>query len=689
MRMSSEKDMTGPSAVVPRQGSASGQPAPSRRSLLVSLAIAATVVLAFWPVAEAGFVRFDDQDYVFENQNVVGGLNLRAIHWAFTTFHAQNWHPLTWLSLMLDAQLIGLDPAVFHIHNVLLHAANSVLVFLVLRLFTGAFWRPALVAAFFALHPSHVESVAWVSERKDVLSTFFFMLTIGAYGLFARSRSNPAPVGALSTSASGGFASRASSNTAFAAVVVCYAMGLLAKPMVLTLPAVLLLLDYWPLRRWSKDSARELIREKWPLFALTLASALVTVLVQSRGGAVRTLEQYPLPGRLANAAVSYVRYLGMTVWPVDLSVLYPHPGTWPVWAVVGCFGLLLGLTFLAWRGRVAHGYAWVGWCWFLGTLVPVIGVVQVGIQAMADRYVYIPHIGLFVGIVWAAHAFAKKKRELLQTCAGAALLMLACCFVLTRQQSAIWRNDETLFTHAIQVTRNNALAHSNLADFLLRTGRAGEAIPHFREVIRLNPKLHHAHNNLAAALNQSGQPAQAVEHARRALELNPDYALSYANLGDALWKLGKPAEAEAAYQRAVSLDPTLAGAWNNWGGVLAQQKRPVEAADKYSRALSADPALAPALLGLARSTAEAAQQTGDNKWLETSAAAYGGALAAMPGVPNLQVEYAQVLLAMGRTNDALRELTVAVMANPQHTRAQQLLRSISSGITAPPARAQK
>ncbi len=441
-----------------------------KRLLIISLLLIIATFMAFWQVTHCDFINFDDPEYVTDNRHVQDGLTVEGILWAFTTGHAANWHPLTWISHMVDVQLFGLQPGWHHLTNLLFHLANTLLLFLVLNRMTKALWQSAFVAALFALHPLHVESVAWVAERKDVLSTFFWMLTMGMY---------------VSYVARPGL-------TRYLTLLLCFALGLMAKPMLVTLPFVLLLLDYWPLQRLeqkkppqevrkplSKDKKRTppvkapvqpvdhwplirpLLTEKIPLFVLAVLSSIVTYLVQHHGGAVESLEAFPPSARVANAFVSYSTYMVKMLWPTNLAVFYPHPRWWPLWQVLGSVVLLIAITVLAIRGAKKRPYAAVGWLWYVGTLVPVIGVVQVGSQAMADRYTYIPLVGLFIIVAWAVPELLKKWPYRKEALIVLSALCLLCLFLVTWRQVGYWRNSIALYDHALEVTDANSLIHNN------------------------------------------------------------------------------------------------------------------------------------------------------------------------------------------------------------------------------------
>jgi hypothetical protein len=450
------------------------------------------------------FVNYDDPQYVTANSHVQEGLTVAGVRWAFTTFTEGNWHPLTWISLMLDGSIGGLDPRVFHLTNLILHLANTLLLFLVLDRMTGLPRRSAVTAALFAIHPLHVESVAWIAERKDVLSTLFMLLTLAAY------------VGYVERP---GLARRL-------AVVLLFALGLMAKPMLVTLPVLLLLLDAWPLRR--QGPWRRLMLEKAPLFAMSIIAGVVTVVAQWQGETVRSLAAYPIGVRVANAIVATATYLGQAIWPTGLAVFYPHPhASLAAATVIGSAVVLAAVTFWTIHVRRSRPYLLFGWAWYLVTLAPVAGIVQVGSQARADRYTYIPLIGIFLGAVWAISDRFSDRPALLSGMTWAVLVMLGIgAFV----QVGTWRDSVTLFRHALAVTDDNAVAHNNLGTALLRLRLLSEAEEHFREAVRINPAFAEAHSNLGAALGRQGRTDEAIPEFERALELQPDYPEARLNL---------------------------------------------------------------------------------------------------------------------------------------------------------------
>jgi tetratricopeptide (TPR) repeat protein len=470
----------------------------NRTAIVIGVALAAMTSAVFHHALQNGFVDYDDN--VTGNPHVETGLSVENVRWAFTTFQAANWHPLTWLSWQLDAQLYGPRPWGFHLTNVLLHAANTVLLFAALLRMTGAAWPSAWVAAFFGVHPLHVESVAWVAERKDTLSTLFWMVALVAYARYAE---RPTP-------------------RRYVPVFLATALGLMAKPMVVTLPCVLLLLDYWPLRRGS--SWGRLVIEKLPLFALAAAAGILTLHAQRLDRAFGSLEQLPVAVRVANALNSYVGYLVQTAWPFRLSVFYPHPAERLSWAcAAAAAGVLATVSYAAVRWARRLPYFFVGWFWYLGTLVPVIGLVQVGSQAMADRYTYVPLIGVFIAVAWGVAELASRGgwRE---TAAAVATVLLAVCLFATWLQVNYWHDDVALWRHALECSTDNVVAHQNLGVAYARRGRPAEAVEQFQAVLRLNPDDWRAYLNLRAALVNLGQPQQAARLWEEAVRLNPRLA---------------------------------------------------------------------------------------------------------------------------------------------------------------------
>lgn len=564
----------------------------------IGLALILVTLAVYWPVNHAGFVDYDDPTYVTDNVQVQRGLTGESVAWAFAPSQHSNWHPLTWLSLMLDAGCFGLDAGAFHRTNLLFHVTNALLLFWVLRRMTGAVWRSALVAALFAWHPLHVESVAWVTERKDVLSTCFGLLTLWAY---------------LRHGERGG-------KRFYFLALLCFALGLMAKSMLVTWPFVLLLLDFWPLRRMRfgtriagpKAAAEapgnnqfftatigELWREKIPFFALALLASLATFKAQEAGGSIASAEALPLPLRAANSLVAYAGYLQKMVWPKDLAVFYPHPGTWPVWRVTLAILFLAGLSVGVVRQGQRRPYLLVGWLWYLGTLVPVIGLVQIGKQSMADRYTYVPLMGVYVMAAWGWAEWVTRWR--LPKLVGAAIAGagLAGCLAGTAAQVKHWSSTETLFRHALRVTKNNAVAHQCLGSALSRQDKFSEAVFQFSEALRIQPRYPEAHCNLGILLAKAGKFTEAKAQYEEALRERPNYSDAWYNLGNILVKEGRLDDARAAYLQALEYKPELADAHNNLGFVLAAQRQTPEAIGHYQSALRLRPDFADAHNNLA------------------------------------------------------------------------------------------
>jgi tetratricopeptide (TPR) repeat protein len=521
-------------------------------------------VALYAPAIGFDFVGFDDHAYVKENARVLSGLSWPAIRWALTTQEAANWHPLTWFSLMLDATWGGNDPRVYHATNVMLHALSAALLFLALQTMTGAAWRSALVAALHAVHPLRVESVAWIAERKDVLSGACFMAILLAYAGFARRRS----------------------RMMYALLLAAFGLGLAAKPMLVSVPLVLLILDIWPLRR-PAGPLSSLVAEKLPLAAMAAASCGITLHAQSAGGAISGTELLPLGARVANALVSYGRYLEKALWPNALAVLYPHPReTIGVAPVLVALTALIALSVVAWRLRKRAPWVLVGWLWYLITLVPVIGLVQVGSQAMADRYTYIPLIGVFLAAVWSIPALAPKAVPAVASGCVAILIVLG---LVTRAQLTHWRDGVSLFEHAIHVTSQNATAHDGLGMALAAQGRPDLALSHFEEALRIEPTYGGARCNLAAALVKTGRADEALRHFEEGLRLAPGNIDCRTNLGTLFLNRRDLVRAVTLLEEAVRRSPDDVSALKNLGVALAMQGKAPEAAARFEQALRLAP----------------------------------------------------------------------------------------------------
>jgi tetratricopeptide (TPR) repeat protein len=562
----------------------------------------AAVLGIFGKTAGYEFCNFDDDDYVYHNRIVARGLTAEGFTWAFVGHHAGNWHPLTWLSHMVDCQLYGLHAGGHHAGNVLLHGITVVGLFLILLRMTGAFWPAAVAATLFAIHPLRTESVAWIAERKDVLSGLFLMLTLGAYVSYAR---------------------RAFSAWRFLAVLALFAMGLMAKPMLVTLPLLLLLLDYWPLRRVTGwHFPRRVVWEKIPLLLLAAGSCMLTLWAQQE--ALELNEQVVPLWRLGHALLSYVVYLKMFFCPLGLTVLYLYPQEGPqAWQAVGALILLAGISAGAVAVRRKHPYLLVGWLWYLVALLPVIGLLQVGFQARADHYTYLPHIGLAIAVAWGGWRLCRSwpggRRAYLVAAAGTVAALMACSW----RQTSFWYNSETLWRRAVACNSENFVAHhnlglalvaqgnveeaaahyhralaisprythayNNLGNLLASQGRGDEAVAAYQECLRLNPDYAEAHYNLANVLREQGQVAAASVHYRRALERNPEYAEAHNNLANTLFEQGQMAAAIAHFQQALQLNPQYVEAHNNLGNALFHQGQAAEAISQYQQALDLDP----------------------------------------------------------------------------------------------------
>src|ERR1035437_1061228 len=558
----------------------------TRRTLLACVLLSAVTLAAFWPVIHNDFVSYDDRDYVTENPHVLGGLTWANAGWAFQAGHAGNWHPLTWLSHMVDVQLFGLRPGWHHLISLLFHTANAGLLLLLLQGLTGAFWRSACLAALFALHPLHVESVAWVAERKDVLSAFFLLLTLTAYARYAEVQSQGIGDGSQAPE----HATRGTQHAPrfYLLSLFLFALGLMSKPMLVTLPAVLLLLDFWPLRRLHSATVWSLVVEKVPFLALSVASSVLTFLVQQSAGAVSSLDALSLGFRLSNALISYVRYAIQMIWPAKLAVFYPLPHEWPAEWVLGAALVLAGLSVLAlYRARKAP-YLAFGWFWYLGMLVPVIGIVQVGQQALADRYTYLPLIGLFVAIVWSAAEIPARWPGTRSWLAVSAATIVAACAVLTWNQTGHWRSSARLFEHALAVTRDNAVAHNNLGVNLLDAGNLAAAEPHFAEAVRIKATYPDGLGNLGLCRARQGHLEEAAELFQRSLKSKPTGSVHY-NYANLLSQLGDLDQAEAHYQAALQLKPGMVEAWYNLRALEAKRGKTQEAAQDYAAALRIKP----------------------------------------------------------------------------------------------------
>jgi tetratricopeptide (TPR) repeat protein len=576
---------------------------------LIWFVLIVVTLAVYWQVQTHDFLNFDDDLYVAKNSNVNKGITSETIIWAFTTLSTGNWHPLTWLSHMLDIQFFGMNPRWHHLINLLYHVFNTLLLFNIFKMMTGDTLRSGFIAALFALHPMHVESVAWIAERKDVLSTFFWMLTVWSYLRYAQNQN----------------------LNRYLLAVLFFTLGLMAKPMLVTLPFVLLLLDYWPLERlrFIRSDQREntkkasgtirLLLEKTPFFVVTTLSSIVTFIVQKQGKNVASFEDVPFLTRAANAIVAYVDYIEKMLWPSNMAVLYPYPSSVSIWKMTVSGTILIIISLVVLRFVKQRPYLMIGWLWYLGTLVPVIGLVQVGNQYMADRYSYIPYIGLFIMIAWGVPDLLQRWRQKRIGIAITTAIIFAILMTVTFLQVRHWKNSITLFEHTLSLTADNFLPHNNLGTALAEQGRIDEAIDHWLEAIRIKSDYETPYNNLGLAYAKQGRAEEAIRYYFKALRINPDYELAHFNLGNvylkerrlneaihhykeairinpeyvnayyslanALFEIGQVDEAINQLLEAVIIKPNFLKAHNNLGNALRMQGRLDEAIEHYSEAI--------------------------------------------------------------------------------------------------------
>jgi len=551
-----------------------------RRKIWICLLLVLITLSVYMQVVSFEFINYDTDRYVYENQYVKTGLTKKGISWAFSTLYASNWHPVTWLSHMLDVELFGLKPGFHHFNNVLFHSVNTLLLFWILARMTGDIWKSCLVAALFAIHPLHVQSVAWVAERKDVLSTFFGFLAVGSYLRYVRCPK----IGK------------------YMPVLIFFVLSLMSKPMLVTLPFVLLLIDCWPLKRFNFQMHSEsdgngsqrpakvfLIVEKIPLLLVSAASCMVTLYAQQGGGAVGSLALYPLHLRIINALVSYANYIGKMVWPVNLAVVYPYPGEFPVWQIWAACLILSGISFVVIKNYKLRPWLLVGWLWYLGTLLPVIGLVQAGSQAMADRYTYVPLIGLFIFLVWGLSDLFERFRVKQFRIVIITTAVLSALIAVAWSQVGYWQNSITLFERTLDVTKNNYVAHNNIGHRLLELEKTDEALQHFSKSIEINSEFEIAHLNLGLAFSRQGKLDQAIKHYSKALQIKPHYTVAHNNLGNAWYRLDKADKAYEHYIEAIKTNPTYAEAYNNLGAASIRMGDPKRAVFFFRKALKLNP----------------------------------------------------------------------------------------------------
>jgi protein O-mannosyl-transferase len=616
---------------------------PSRTSIWIALGLAAAVVAVYWQVWGFAFVNFDDPYFV----NTRG----RGLVWAFTSVEAANWFPVTRLSHIADGLLFGMRSGWHHMTNVLWHAAASVMLFLFLHRATGAVWRSAFVAFVFALHPLHVESVVWVAERKDVLSAFFWFLTLWAYVRYAERQD----------------------GRWYGFALGAFVLGSMAKAMMVTLPLVLLLMDVWPLgrRAW---------REKIPFFAIAAGSALTTFVVQRSAGAVGEFTAFPLGLRVENAFVTYAVYIARMFWPVKLAVFYPYPADLAWWQVLPASAGVALISFAVWRGWRTYPYLAVGWAWYVITLLPVIGLVQVGAQARADRYTYLPMTGLAITLAWGMAEIARRRPGTLPAIRLLAIAACVACVPVTWAQIGHWQNSRTLFEHALQVTDRNYLAHHNLGVALADEGRTSEAIAEFEEALRVHPVYAQARTDLGNALMKAGgRSSEAVAQYRSAVESMPGSAIPHNDLGNALARVGRPEEAIAEYRAALAIRPEYAEAENNLGKALAGMPgRGGEAMAHYQAALRMNPDLAEAHVNLGDALAQMPGRTAE------AIAEYQTAQRIRPDMAEAHHSLGRALSDLpGRMADAAAEYEAALRANPDIAEAHYDLGLALSALDRP------
>ena len=631
------------------------QPVRGREPEGARVAVLCLILLALsWAVFGGSigyeFVNYDDPTYVYEERRVTDGFTADGLKWAFTGSHSSNWHPLTTVSHMLDVELYGLDPRGHHLTNVILHSLAVLLLFVALRQMTGLTWRSAFVAAVFAIHPLRVESVAWVSERKDVLSGVFFMLTLMAYARYARERS----------------------LAKYLLVALLFSLALLSKQTVVTLPLVLLFLDWWPLKRFSGLAAREAraafgraLLEKIPLLLLSAGASVATVVSQQ--GTIAPVAGLPLAWRLQNAVVAPVIYLWQMIWPANLAVFYPHPqGTLPLWMVAASAGLLIALTVVAIVWRRNQPALFSGWFWYVAMLVPVIGIVQVGGQAHADRYTYLPHIGIYLAVTWLLASALRRMKCHGVIAAAVAILLLTPLVWAARRQTSFWRDSESLWRRALAVTSDNDVAHSGLAHLLRSRGQLAEAIPHFEAAVKIRPTFLDARNNLAVALTEAGRWREAIEHLENLLAAHPNYLEGRYSLGNALIAAGRPQDGAREYYRVIAANPRTAKAHYSLANVFLQHGQLDGAIAQFRKTIELEPAHADAYYNMG------------NAFFQQGA--LDEAIAAYEKAHQLRPEYAQAhnniglaLFQKGQAREAIASWRRALQLQPDFADAQNNL----------------
>jgi tetratricopeptide (TPR) repeat protein len=616
--------------------------------LIMALLMAVTMAL-YWPSVHHDFINYDDPEYVSANPRVLAGLSASNTCWALGAGTAANWHPLTWLSLMLDVSLFGKKAAGMHFTNVAFHAANAALLFWLLWRLTGATWRGAVVAALFAWHPAHVESVVWVAERKDVLSAFFGFAALIFYARYAQNSEGRRQ----RTEVRENFCL----SPAYWLAWICFALGLMSKPMLVTWPFVLLLLDFWPLERWKSGCVWPLIFEKIPFFTLALAASVVTFLVQKQGGAVAVVASLSWDERAANALISYGRYLGMIFWPTDLAIFYPHPAHWPLAEMLLAGIVLGGISFAAWGRRRQQPFFLMGWLWYGGTLVPVIGMVQVGAQAMADRYTYIPSVGVFIMVVWGVHELVRHHQNRMIALSATGFTALILCAALTRHQLRYWQNSETLFRHALSVTRDNFIIHYDLGFTLDAAGKIDEAINQYEKALAINSDEADIHSGLGVALTQKNLTDEAIQQFQEALRLKPNDAQTHDDLGLVLNTQGDTDAAIRQFQESFRLQPDFVPAHYDLGVVLNQQGHIDAAISQFETAIQFEPNNAKARYNLGNALAKQGQ-------VDAAMGQFQEVIRVQPENADAHNNLGSLLLKTGGIDAAIGEFQAAIRLEP-------------------------
>lgn len=619
-------------------------PRESRRDLALYAALLLVVLCAYIQVHSFDFVKYDDDEFVANNVHLRGGFTLDALRWAFTSLYAANWFPLTWISYLLGYQFYGLDPGWHHLTNVLLHILSTLLLYGIFKRMTGARWRSAFVAFAFALHPLHVEPVAWVAERKEVLSGLFWFLTIASYLRYTK---------------------RPTIYT-YLLVIVMFCGGLMSKPMIVTLPLVLFLLDIWPLRRLEAIPIRHLIVEKLPLLALSAGASAITFVAQQRGGAVSSLEIIPLALRLQNALISYLIYAVKFLWPTNVSIIYPLRADFPVWQVAGAALILLIVTTLAVLEARRRPYITVGWLWFLGTLVPVIGIIQVGIQSRADRYTYIPSIGLSIVAAWGLAEISDRSKWAKPAVMAISIAACSAWFTMTFIDLGYWRNSIAIFQHAIDATGDNWTAQNGLAQGLLSGGRVDDAIPHLEESLRLNPNVAESHVILGEAFSRSDRLDEAEAQFRHAVRLRPDNADAQEGLGMVLTDKGRFQEARAHLLEALRLRPDDPDSHYNLGRLYGLSGHADQAITQFAEAVRLKPNDAAAHYNLATALAVAGR-------VDEACGEFRAAMRLRRDYTEAHLSLARLFASLDRCKEAVIELREVLRLEPDSAEGQELL----------------